>query len=154
MRINFSAIVSRLCAAGVTLLGFGCSTDGPDYDDCGCGDGFQLMYGTPTGSWKVHGSVKTQKGDNIDDSTIRITRPDTDSGSYSMYTTPTDAKGTYSVAGCGSAKELKVVCIPADPTLDADSIVIPLKYKKKGDSYSLGHADATVNFKLKSKSGK
>ncbi len=151
MRINFSAIVSRLCAAGMAILGFGCSSDEP-------GDGdVILMYGTPTSSWEVHGSVKTQKGDVVPDATIRVTLPEYDSDPNSIETAPTDAEGAYSVMGHLMTQKLKVVCVPDDPSLDADSTEVTLKYEKdKNDknSWYRGHADATVNFKLKPKQDK
>ncbi len=152
MKINFSAMLSRLCAVGLTVLGFGCSSDEPGDDG-----GMICMYGTPTGSWEVHGSVKTQKGDAVPDATIRVTLPEYDSDPNSMETAPTDAEGAYSVEGHSLIGKLKVVCVPDDPALDADSTEVVLKYKKdKNDknSWYRGHADATVNFKLKPKQDK
>lgn len=146
MKINFSAIVSRLCAAGVTLLGFGCSSDEP-------GDGdVLLMYGSPTGSWEIHGSVTTQDGKAVPDATIRVTLPQYDSDPNSITTTDTNTEGEYIAESNVLAGKLKVVCVPNDPALDADSTEVELRYKKDKDikdSWYHGHAEAKVDFKLK-----
>lgn len=149
MKINFSAMVSRVCAVGLAILGFGCSSDDPGDD----GD-LICMYGTPTGSWEIHGSVKTQKGEEVKDATIRVSLPGYDSDPNSISTTDTDSEGAYTVEGHVLSNKLKVVCVPDNPALDADSTEIELKYKKdKNDknSWYRGHAEAKVDFKLNPK---
>ena len=146
-KINFSALISRLCAMGVAFLGFGCSSSEEGELIC--------MYGTPTGSWEIRGSVTNQEGKSVAEATVRVTRPELDSDNHPMAEAETDNEGAYSIEDGYFVDRVKVVCVPEDPTLAADSTLVDLKYvKDRNDknSWYIGHAEATVDFKLKSKS--
>lgn len=149
MKINFSAMISRLCAAGIAFLGFGCNSDEPEE-----GGGGELMYGTPTGSFEIHGSVSDPEGNEVPDAAIRVTFPDLDSDLYQIAVTQTDAQGQYSLIAHDITRKVKVVCVPEDPVLERDSTLVELVYKKEefgNNMWYKGHAEATVEFKLKSK---
>lgn len=153
MKVDFSAMISRVCAAGLAFLGFGCSSNDPGFG----GGEIICMYGTPTGSWEIHGAVTDQAGNEIPEATVRVTLPDCDSDPYSLSVTETDAEGRYSLEGHNLANKLKVVCVPDDPVLESDSTIVDLEYKKdKKDKngWYRGHAEATVEFRLKPKEEK
>ena len=148
MKINFSALISRLCAMGVAFLGFGCSSSEDGGGELIC------MYGTPTGSWEIRGSVTNQEGKSVAEATVRVTVPELDSDNHPIAETETD-NGAYSIEEGYFVDRVKVVCVPEDPTLDADSTLVDLKYvKDRNDknTWYIGHAEATVDFKLKPKS--
>lgn len=144
-RLNIQSLLTRLCTVGMAILGFGCSSN----DEPLC------MYGTPTGTFEIKGKVISEDNNSTADAIVKITRPDLNSGVYSLYETKTTGNGEYAVKG----KEIlldkaKVVCLPDDPALEPDSVVIDLKYDDTGHDDSFwdnGHADATVDFKLKKK---
>lgn len=143
---KFSAFVSRICAACLPLLGFTCSS---------CES--ECMYGTPTGTFEVKGEVTTKDGIKVANATVRITPPNQNSGVYSTASVTSDTDGAYTLQGEETSfDKMKVVCLPDDPTLEADSVIINMKYvkaKKDKDSWSSGHADASANFTLKQKKG-
>ena len=132
--------------AGLALLGFGCS-DGGDYP---------LMYGSPIADFEVKGSVTDAEGNAVKDAEVRVTAPDAPSGVYSIGKDTTNVSGSYNVSedrriGSPSAK-VKVVCVPADDSLEADSTVVTLKKVSDGDGdWYCGKGEATVNFSLKKK---
>ena len=141
---NINKLISRLCAIGLSFLGFGCSesSDPP------------VMYGTPTGSFEIKGEVTNEDNQPIEGATLRVTRPDLPSGLYPFQTTETDKEGNYVLKGSEFPDDMKVVCIPDNPSLEADSVVVKMDYKdnpKNKNPWFIGHADATVNFKLKNK---
>lgn len=149
---KISLLISRLCAVCISVLGFSCSSpDEPDNTLC--------MYGMPTGDFEIKGSVKTEDGKPIQQAEVRVTYPEADSGLYSFCSTQTDKKGEYKIQERGWSPELnlKVVCIPKDSALEADSIIVKMDYKQDGIHYDkdawmyVGFADATVNFNLKRK---
>lgn len=125
----------------LTLLGFGCDNNG------------EVMYGTPIGSFEIKGSVTDENGNEIEGAAIKVTVPDMPSGVYSFAKGETDGMGQYSVDGeTIPYDKMKVVCIPANENLEADSTVVDMKYvrdKHNSDDWNEGHADATVDFKLK-----
>lgn len=148
-KINFSKTISQICAAGLALLGFGCSSDEP-----GGGGGGVCMYGTPTGHWEIRGAVTDQEGAPVTDAEIRVTNPNSNSFHNAIATTDTNSEGNYNVDDHFPHYQLKVVCVPKDPALDADSTLVDLKYIKENNiknSWYVGHAEATVDFKLKPK---
>ena len=104
--------------AGLALLGFGCS-DGGDYP---------LMYGSPIADFEVKGSVTDAEGNAVKDAEVRVTAPDAPSGVYSIGKDTTNVSGSYNVSEdrrIGSPSEkVKVVCVPADDSLEADSTVV------------------------------
>lgn len=115
------------------------------------------MYGAPTGTFEIKGKVATDNGKDVADAIIRVTRPQFDSGSYSYSESNTDAAGEYSATGHDDGYDkVKVVCLPQDATLEADSTIVDLKHikdNKHDNTWYRGHAEATVNFKLKNKEG-
>ncbi len=132
--------------AGLALLGFGCS-DGGDYP---------LMYGSPIADFEVKGSVTDAEGNAVKDAEVRVTAPDAPSGVYSIGKDTTNVSGSYNVSEdrrIGSPSEkVKVVCVPADDSLEADSTVVTLKKVSDGDGdWYCGKGEATVNFSLKKK---
>lgn len=145
---RISTLLSRLCAAGLALLGFGCASDTPDNPEI-------CMYGTPIGSFEIKGTVTDENNKPVANAEVRVTEPKLPSGVYSMATAKTDAQGNYTAQGTDfPLKNLKVVCLPGEGVLDADSTSVEVKYvKDKHDKneWSSGKAEATVNFKLKKK---
>ena len=142
---SISSFSAWLCALGMSMLGYGC-------------DSFsgECMYGTPNGDYEIKGSVTTEDGKPVDNATIKVTGPQTPSGEYSYSTTTTNQEGAYETAGNYFADDMKVVCIPSDPTLEPDSTIVKMKYEeqsnKKHDSWYVGLAKSIVDFKLKKKS--
>ena len=139
---HISSFLTSICSVLLSLLGFSCSSpeDVPD------------MYGTPTGDFEIKGAVTDESGNTVADAEIRVTHKDVPSGEYSFQTVTTDIEGKYIAEGQSYADpELKVVCIPSDTGLEADSVIVRMHYKKdKADSWYIGHAEETVNFKLRS----
>lgn len=142
---SFSSLKARICAAAIALIGFGCESDG--------GKDLPAMYGTPYGNYKIKGSVTNQDGSPVTGASIRVTEEDIPSGKYTYSNTTTNNEGEYQTDGKAYTSKLKVVCIPDNPALDADSTIVPVKYVPdgKGDGWSEGSAEATVNFTLKKK---
>ncbi len=141
---HLSTAITALCGGVLTLLGYGCSSSQEDQP---------AMYGMPTGDFEIKGSVTTEDGNGIADAEIRVTHDKVSSGVYSLQTTSTDINGQYKANGDSeAASKLKVVCIPSDPTLEADSVVVTMHYNKENaGSWYVGDAEETVNFKLKHK---
>ena len=142
-KLNLTAAVSRLCVAILAFLGYSCDNITGD------------MYGTPTGSWEIKGAVTDEAVEPVADATVKVTFPTTNSSEYSIVETRTNEKGEYYAKETGpSSSSLKVVCIPDDPELKADSTIVNLKYSggNKKDEWDEGTAHATVNFKLKKRS--
>lgn len=143
---NLCSITSRICMAGLALLGFGCNG----------GDDYPLMYGTPTADFEVKGMVTDADGNAVKGAEVRVTGSEAPSGVYVHGKATTEESGAYSVFKSemiGSPKDkVKVVCIPSDGTLEADSTVVTLKKVSDGDgNWYGGKGEATVNFKLKKK---
>lgn len=146
IKINLSALFSRLCAVAVGLLGFGCESN------------IECMYGMPTGSFEVKGSVTDTEGNPVEGAEVRFGIPDAPSDPYSILKGKSGANGEYSLKDSGvplHGDSYKVVCIPEDDSLRADSIIVEPKYvksKKDKDEWSVGHAEIAVDFRLKKKS--
>ena len=140
-----SAIPIAICSYLLSLLGFGCSQPA-DPDD------ILLMYGTPIGEFEIKGAVTNEEGKDLSDAVIRVTHPDVPSGIHSIATSLTDSKGNYEVKGHAVLPEMKVVCIPENDDLQPDSVIVKMDYKDggKNNPWNQGHAEATVNFVLKS----
>ena len=144
-----NSAVSRVCMAGIALLGFAsCASDEPQPD----------MYGTPLADFEVKGYVKDAAGNPVSDAILKVTYPDRSSGVEAIGKCVSNASGTYELEGglIGFNKnEVKVVCKPSDPTLEADSTVVKLTQIRKGeDMWNQGGFGATVNFVLKKKEAK
>lgn len=146
IKIRVNTLLSAVCSASIALLGFGCSSEDEDYP---------LMYGTPSGSFEIKGTVTTEDGKDVEGAIIRVTKPETPSGLYSYKTGETDKGGKYLVEGSAFPIDLKVVCIPKETTLEADSVIVEAHYTADKDhprgSWYNGHFKETVNFKLKNK---
>lgn len=144
---SFQSILTRLCAGGMALLGFGCDGDYPG----GGGD----MYGTPVGTFEIKGKVVTEDGKEVAGAALRVTQEEIPSGVYSITQTKSGNNGDYLMRSEYTAvNNAKVVCLPDDPALEPDSTIVKLKYSGKRDKdnpWYRGHADATVDFKLKKK---
>lgn len=142
-----SSFLTAICSALLSLLGFGCSAINPD-EPC--------MYGMPTGDFEIKGSVTTEEGEAVADAEIRVTHRDVPSGEFSFTTVATDIEGQYFAKGESYAdREVKVVCLPSTPELEADSVIVTLNYNKENASFwYAGDAKEIVNFKLKSKDSK
>lgn len=142
-------LISKLSAIGLALLGIGCSSDEPGGDDIIC------MYGTPTGSFSIKGKVTSEDGKAVPGATIRVTDSKIPSGIWSYGEVVTGSDGEYEIKSSSAGyKDMKVVCLPSGVELEADSIVTEMEYKgkDKDNIWYIGHADATVDFKLKKKS--
>lgn len=139
---HFSTMLMGVCSALLSLLGFSCSSKEEP-----------LMYGMPTGDFEIKGAVTTEDGTPVKDAEIRVTLVDAPSGMFSFETTSTNADGDYTAIGRSYADpELKVVCVPSNPQLEADSVIVEMHYNKdNADSWCVGDAKEIVNFKLKSK---
>lgn len=94
--------MSRLCTAAIGLLGFGCESN------------TELMYGMPTGSFEVKGTVTDTKGNPVEGAEVRFGIPDAPSNPYSILKGKTVAYGEYSLQDAGvplQGDSYKVVCI-------------------------------------------
>lgn len=141
------SLTSRLCMAGLALLGFGCSDENENNMLC--------MYGTPTAEFEIKGAVTDAEGNAVPDAEIRVVSPTLPSYPYSVLRGNTDASGSFNCSGTitGYPKDgLKVVCLPGDTGLEADSVVVQLEKTKGSDGFwYLGKGEASVDFRLKKK---
>lgn len=146
-----SRYVSRLCAVCLAILGFSCSSS-EDEDEPPC------MYGTPLGTFEIKGTVSTENGEEVSNATIRVAEPERKSEEFSISTTATGNKGGYvTKEKTFPYEKVKVVCLPDDKSLVADSVIIDLKYSRNSDndnSWNVGHAKSTVDFTLRKKDKK
>ena len=117
---SISSFSAWLCALGLSLLGYSCD----EISEPG-----SCMYGTPNGDYEIKGSVTTEDGKPVDNATIKVTGPQIPSGEYSYSTTTTNQEGAYQTTGNNIPDDLKVVCIPSDPTLEPDSTIVKMKYE-------------------------
>ncbi len=152
LKSKLLSLISRTCAALLALLGFSCSSSSGDDPD------IPLMYGCPTGSFEVKGAVTNEEGAPIPDAVIKVTEPDTDSGLWSITRGVTNDEGRYLIRDSHVPFDsLKIVCIPVGNVYMPDSITVSTTYlydeEHKKDSWYIGHADLTVDFKLKKISG-
>lgn len=146
-KTRISGLLSSLCAMILGLLGFGCDSLEP-------GGGEICMYGTPTGVFKLKGTVKTEDGKAVKDAVVRVTYPDIPSSTGYLSTDTTGNDGKYDMVNYHSNLDWKVVCIPQDDSLEADSTVVNVKYKlagKESSVWDIGTAEANVDFVLKKK---
>lgn len=149
LKSKLSALISRFCVAMLALLGYSCGSSSV-YPD--------IMYGTPTGSFEIKGTVTNEKGEPLRDALIRVADPNVDSGIWSIERSVTNDGGNYDINGSWSASDkLKIVCIPPGNAYKTDSITVPVKYvydkDHKKDTWYIGHASLTVDFKLKPEAG-
>ena len=146
IRTRVSTLLSGFCSSVLAVLGFGCSSGN---EPC--------MYGTPYSTFEVKGKVTTEAGDPVANAIVRITGPDIPSGICSFSETNTGKTGEYIAKGSITfgCNKLKVVCIPEEKGLDADSITVDTDFTPdhSDNSWYLGHADANADLKLKNKAG-
>ncbi len=139
---QISIFLTSVCSAILSFLGFSSCTNN------------EVMYGMPTGTFEIKGVVTSEEGNAVENAEIRVTPPDAPSGVYSLQTTTTNLDGQYITKGQSYAEQrLKVVCIPSNPKLEADSVIVKMNYNKdKADTWYVGYAEEVVDFKLKEKS--
>lgn len=148
LKSNLLALFSRICAALLALLGYGCaSKEEPD---------IPLMYGSPTGSFEIKGTVTNEEGAPISDAVIRVADPNVPSDLWSIARAVTNNIGLYYVTDRYTPVDnLKIVCIPIGNIYAPDSITVPVTYSfdetHEPDVWYSGHVDLTVDFKLKKK---
>lgn len=113
------------------------------------------MYGTPVGTFEIKGKVVTEDGKEVAGAAVRVTQPDFPCGVFSYAEVKTGDNGTYISTGNELlGNKTKVVCIPDNPALEADSVIIDVKYtgkNNKNNPWDIGQANATVDFILKKK---
>lgn len=148
LSIKVSSLMCRVSALGLAVLGFAaCSEDSEEEMIC--------MYGTPTGTFEIKGAVTAESdGDPVTGASIVVKR--TDCNAPLAAPAASDNRGNYTVKEEKATPfdKVRVVCIPdAASGLAADSVDVNLKYKDrdKNDSWNVGKAESTVNFKLKAK---
>lgn len=150
LKSNLLSLISRTCAALLALLGFSCSSkDDPD---------IPAMYGCPMGSFVVKGTVTNEEGTPIPDAVVRVTEPHVDSEMWSISRGETNSQGNYSVEeGSVPVESIKIVCLSPGNVYAPDSITVALEYlydeNHKPGAWYRGHADLTVDFKLKKNPG-
>ncbi|MDE6561795.1 MAG: radical SAM-associated putative lipoprotein [Muribaculaceae bacterium] len=143
---HLSSFLTGICSVLLSLLGFSCSSsqEEPDYP---------CMYGMPTGSFEIKGTVTDENGEDVVNAEIRVC-PHTEPSYLTNLTDKTDAVGNYTISSHNILHMAKVVCIPEQGDLEPDSIVVELEYKdrdKYADTWYRGHAEKNVDFILKSK---
>ena len=138
--LNHRLSFTTFCSAILSLFGFSCCSE------------TECMYGTPTGDFEIKGTVTDAGGNEIHNAEIRVTYPEAPSGIYRFGETATDSKGNYEIKGHEFLPKMKVVCLPENTDLQPDSVIVKMNYKDpdKHNSWDHGHAEATVNFTLKS----
>lgn len=141
---HLSSFLTGICSTVLSLLGFSCSSDPGDTP---------LMYGMPTGYFEIKGAVTDQAGNDVPHAEIRVTYSDAPSGIYRFGETFTDSNGKYDINAHEYLQKIKIVCIPDDSNLQPDSVIVKMNYKApdKHDPWYFGHAEETVDFKLKFK---
>lgn len=141
---KFLSVTSRICIAGLSLLGFGCSSD--EEEPC--------MYGTPTAEFEVKGMVTDPEGKPVKDVKMIITDKDTPSGLSSYGISQTGENGQYSLEGKYTGfpnDKFKIVCKPTDSAYESDSTVVTLKKVAEGEGWETGKGEGKVDFVLKKK---
>lgn len=147
---SVSVLLSRLLAGSLVLFGFGCSSSDDEPDT-------PMMYGTPTGTFEVKGSVTASDGQSSSpvESNIIVTYPDAPSSKYKIDEVKNTEDGQYAITGYINTNKIKVVCLPVDPAYEPDSTVVEGKFEKVNGKRELfmdmGHATFDVDFELKEK---
>lgn len=134
--------------AGLALLGFSCSDDDDDNEQL-------CMYGTPTAVFEIKGAVTSEDGKPVPDVEVRATKREIPSAQYVFDRDTTESDGVYRLQGYisgGPEDILKIVCVPDDASLAADSVEVKLTKTEEGKGlWYKGKGEATVDFKLKKK---
>lgn len=114
------------------------------------------MYGSPTGTFEIKGAV-TAESDGTSVAGASIVVKSTNSKYVLSNPVQTDSKGNYlseeTITTFSKETKVRVVCTPTDVSgLAADSVDVDLKFGgKKRHDWDEGHAESTVNFKLKAR---
>lgn len=99
--------------------------------------------------------VTDAEGKPVADAEVRVTMPEASSIPYSYAKGVTDAAGSFSLecsgVTIGKGSKLKVVCIPAEASIEADSMLVGVKQIEEGDGWYTGKWAATASFRLQSK---
>ena len=137
---KISALLTRLCAVIVSLLGFSCSADEPnDKNNTIC----------------MYGKVTDENGKPVANATIRVSKAEKASDTHSFISVVSDTNGDYSTDRVYIFPDdrVKIVCLTENKTLENDSVIVNLDYVKEdnNDSWNRGFATATANFQLKKK---
>lgn len=144
---SLQSFASRMCIALLAVLGFSCSDEEEENILC--------MYGTPTGTFEVKGQVTDAEGKPVADAEVRVTMPEASSIPYSYAKGVTDAAGSFSLecsgVTIGKGSKLKVVCIPADASIEADSMLVGVMQIEEGEGWYTGKWASTANFRLHGK---
>lgn len=148
LQLKVSTLIGRMCAFGLAVLGItSCSGDSEDYP---------CMYGSPTGTFEIKGTVVTKDGTPVDTASIYVKDVKTASpltNPYKPIKTDSDGKFLIEYKGFPSEK-VRVICVPGDKSgLATDSVDFNLEYKNrdKSDSWDCGSAESTVTIELDAK---
>lgn len=137
--LPLKAFSKAICSSLLTFLGFSSCSDN------------EVMYGMPFGSFEIKGTVTDENGCHIEDAEIRVALPGQSSGIESFGTTRTGHDGNYTIRENEWSDRLKVVCIPDLTEFQPDSVIVDMNYKESHGhgEWNKGHAEKTVNFRLK-----
>lgn len=148
-----SSLLSRILAGALVIFGYGCSSDEDETLE-----NMQCMYGGPTGTFELKGSVTAANAESTTPvaAKVIVTAPNYPSTLPFCYATEkTSDNGQFDINGETTSNELKVVCVPNDPGLESDSVVVKVKFEEvtpKRDFWiDMGHTNVNVDFKLKEK---
>ncbi|MBD5228024.1 MAG: hypothetical protein HDS67_08355 [Bacteroidales bacterium] len=152
-----SSNIAQLCGIIITLLGFsGCDKDnGGDEPALG-----PCMYGTPYATFEMKGMVTDENDQPVADAVVRVSDSEdtiTEENSDWVFFAKgvTDQNGYYCITGREfGPKAIRIECLPDDPNLEPQTLIIDVQYDNPNDNNDdhWGHADLTVDFKLKAKS--
>jgi len=138
-----SGMVASILSSIIAMLGFSA-----------CGNE-ELMYGTPTGTFEVKGTVTDSDGSPMSGAYVihrRGIHGDQTAG-YSLPgdTAVTGSNGSYILSGEAYDQSIKLVCKPNNNEFEADSTNIPLRFTGGNGEWDKGHADAIQDFTLRKK---
>lgn len=145
IQIRAAAFAAKLCGVGLALLGFSA-----------CDNDTREMYGTPTGTFQIKGEVTDENGDPVEDADVEVKEVYNSGKARIVAKGKTNKEGDYSIEQDGKPlSTVRVVCQPTKASaLEADSTETNLQYNGGDGSWNIGNAEATVNLRLKKKSGK
>lgn len=107
-------------------------------------------------SFTIDGTVITEDGDRVTNATIKVKYNDLSSYNYVLSEEGTNQEGNFMLTGESVRVDTyKVVCIPDDPALESDSIIVEAKntfqrYDPERNT-NYGVSEATADFKLRVK---
>ncbi len=139
---KFSTLSAAVSAAILSVFGVSCSSE-------------EEMYGTPTADFEIKGMVTSGSNNTpVSDAIIKVLPNVTDEDDVLPFSmTVTNDWGNYSTTGTMyPLSSVKIACIPVNPDLNPDTVVVKLeyiKYSDKDNPWYAGKAKAEVNFSLK-----